>query len=169
MINRFRCSACLAGIGAIALILCCTSASKTPSLAGRINDFASVLTADERASLEREIIQFENSSGAILVMVTVTSYQPFPSISAFSAELFKNHGRGIGDATRNNGLLVVLAVRDLQVRITTGIGMEEVVTDRVATDVVQQMTPDFRRGAYGQGLRSGLEALRRVFQEYHVP
>jgi uncharacterized membrane protein YgcG len=46
--------------------------------------------------------------------------------------------------------------------------MEEVVTDRVATDVVHQMTPDFRRGAYGPGLRSGLEALRRVFQEYHV-
>ena len=167
MTNRFRYSACFAGIGAIALILCCSSAAKTPSLAGRINDFANVLTADERASLEREIIQFENSSGAILVMVTVTSYQPFPSISAFSAKLFKNHGRGIGDATRNNGLLVVLAVRDLQVRITTGLGMEEVVADRVATDVVQQMTPDFRRGAYGPGLRAGLEALRRAFQEHH--
>ena len=41
--------------------------------------------------------------------------------------------------------------------------MEEVVTDRVATDVVQQMIPDFRRGAYGQGLRIGLGSIASCF------
>ena len=138
-----------------------------PALTGRVNDFANVLTDIERDTLEQDLIQFKNSSGAILVLVTANSFQPFPSIGAFANELFKNDGRGIGDARRNNGLLVVLAVEDRQVRVTTGLGMEQIVTDRAAADVSQQMTLEFRRGEYAQGLKSGVAALRRLFDAHY--
>jgi len=165
MPNNPRRASRLVCVAAIALTLSCTKAPDVPALTSRVNDFAHVLHGNEREALENDIIQFENSSGAILVMVTAQSFQPFSSISAFADELFKNHGRGIGDASRNNGLLVVLAVEDRQVRITTGLGMEQVVTNPGAADISQQMTLDFRRGAYGQGLQSGGAALRRVFDE----
>ena len=165
--NNPRCASRLLCVVAIALTVSCTKAPDVPALTTAVNDFAHVLSGNEREALENDIIQFQNSSGAILVMVTANSFQPFSSISAFANELFKNHGRGIGDARRNNGLLVVLAVKDRQVRITTGLGMEQIVTDQVAADISQRMAPDFRRGAHGQGLRSGVAALRRVFDEHY--
>ena len=160
--NHSRVSRLLCAV-IIALTLSCRAAPAVPALTGRVNDFANVLTGSEREALENDIIQFEKSSGAILVMVTADSFHPFPSIAAFANELFKNHGRGIGDAKRNNGLLVVLAVKDREVRITTGLGMEYIVTDRAAGDIAQQMVPDFQRGAYAQGLKSGVDALRGLF------
>jgi uncharacterized protein len=163
MPNSQRCVSRLLCVAAIALTLSCTRAPDVPALTGRVNDFANVLTALEREALENDIIQFENSTGAILVVATANSFQPFPSIGAFANQLFKNHGRGIGDARRNNGLLVVLAVEDRQVRVTTGLGMEQIVTDQTAADISQHMASEFRRGAYGQGLKSGVTALRHVF------
>lgn len=151
--------------GAIALALACGPAPEAPPrLIGVVNDFANVLAADERATLESDIVQFGNAHGVILVVATVNSFQPFPSIRAFAAELFKNDGRGLGDAARHNGLLIVLAVDDRQVWITPGFGLEHTVTDTVAADVAQQMTVKFRSGSYGQGLRAGVEALGRVFE-----
>lgn len=132
-------------LGALALALSRASAPEVPRLAAVVNDFANVLAAHERETLERDLVQF-------------------PSLRAFAAELFKNDGRGIGDAKRNNGLLVVLAVHDREVWITPGLGIEKTVTDKVAADVTQQMAFEFRRGAYFQGLRGGVEALRRVVE-----
>ena len=151
-------------LGALALALSCASAPEVPRLAAVVNDFANVLTAHERETLERDLVQFGDASGFILVVATVNSFQPSPSLRAFAAELFKNHGRGIGDAKRNNGLLVALAVHDREVWITPGLGIEKTVTDKVAADVTQQMALEFRRGAYFQGLRGGVEALRRVVE-----
>jgi uncharacterized membrane protein YgcG len=53
---------------AIAATLSCTKAPDVPALTSGVNDFAHVLSANERVMLENDIIQFENSSGAILVM-----------------------------------------------------------------------------------------------------
>jgi uncharacterized protein len=153
-------------IGAIVLTLCCAPASQAPALNGRVNDFANVLAREERASLEQDLVQFEDASEAILVLVTVDSFRPFPSMSAFSSELFKNRGRGIGDGRRNNGLLFVLAVQDREARMTTGLGLEDVVTDATAAAVVQHTIADFRRLAYADGFRAGVQALRRVFEEH---
>ncbi len=135
----------------MALALSCASAPEVPRISGVVNDFANVLAAHERETLERDIVQFGNANGLIMVVATVNSFQPFPSLRAFAAELFKNDGRGIGDARRNNGLLVVLAVHDREVWITPGLGIEETVTDQVAADVAQQMTLEFRRSAYSRG------------------
>jgi uncharacterized membrane protein YgcG len=89
-------------MAAIAAAFSCTKAPEVPALTSGVNDFAHVLSADERVVLENDIVQFDNSSGAILVLVTAQSFRPFSSVSSFANELFKNHGRGIGDARLNN-------------------------------------------------------------------
>src|SRR5258708_39540157 len=74
----------------------------------------------------------------------------------YATKLFENHGKGIGEKNKSNGLLIVLALKERKVRIEVGYGLEEFVTDRFAGEPSRQyMVPEFRNGGYGQGLLVG--------------
>jgi len=70
--------------------------------------------------------------------------------------MFENGGRGIGQKGKDNGVLVLLAVNDRQVRIEVGYDLEQYITDGFAGEVSRQaMVPEFREGRYGSGLLVG--------------
>ncbi len=74
--------------------------------------------------------------------------------------MFENHGRGIGQKGRDNGLLVLLAVRQREVRVEVGYELEGFVTDGFAGETSRQvMRPFFTQGEYGQGLRAGVARI----------
>ena len=84
--------------------------------------------------------------------------------------MFENRGRGIGEKNRDNGLLIVLAVKDRRVKVEVGYDLEEFVTDGFAGEVSrEQMAPDFRRGDYGAGLLAGVSRLvERIAERRNV-
>ena len=49
--------------------------------------------------------------------------------------MFENRGRGIGQKGKDNGLLVVVAVKDREVRIEVGYDLEQFITDGFAGEV----------------------------------
>jgi uncharacterized protein len=70
--------------------------------------------------------------------------------------MFENHGRGIGDKGKNNGLLIVLALKERQVWVEVGYDLEQWITDGFAGETSRLvMAPSFRTGDYGEGLRAG--------------
>jgi uncharacterized protein len=70
--------------------------------------------------------------------------------------MFENHGRGIGQKGKDNGALIVVAVKERQVRIETGYDLEEFIPDGYAGQVIREViTPAFRSGSYGPGLVAG--------------
>ena len=74
--------------------------------------------------------------------------------------MFANHGRGIGQRGRDNGVLVVLAVKDRRVRLEVGYDLEQFLTDGFAGETSRQyMAPEFARGAYGAGLLAGVSRV----------
>ena len=73
--------------------------------------------------------------------------------------VFENHGKGIGQRGKDNGVLLLLVLDDRQVRITTGYGMERVIPDARALEIVNEMTASFRAARYGEGLRHGLNRI----------
>src|SRR5207247_6314679 len=59
-----------------------------------------------------------------------------------------------------NGILMLLAVEDRQVRIEVGYGLEEFITDGFAGQTSREtMVPFFKQGDYGGGMRAGAERI----------
>ena len=74
--------------------------------------------------------------------------------------MFENRGRGIGQRGKDNGLLVLLAVKDRQVWVEVGYDLEQFITDGFAGETSRQdMAPEFRRGDYGAGLLAGVSRI----------
>ncbi|MBI3263338.1 MAG: TPM domain-containing protein, partial [Acidobacteria bacterium] len=95
---------------------------------------------------------------------------PFADIREYAVKLFENHGAGIGEKGKDNGLLMLLSSGDRRVWIEVGYGLEPFITDGFAGETSREyMTPEFRNGRYGAGLRRGVERLvGRIAQARNV-
>jgi uncharacterized protein len=127
-----------------------------PELTGPVNDFAGVISDAQKAELDNLSRSLLAASGDALVVATVKTFQPFADLPSYANEMFENHGKGIGQKGRDNGLLLVLAVDDRQVRVEPGYDLEGIITDGYAGQVSRDvMVPFFRKGDYGGGLVAG--------------
>jgi uncharacterized protein len=130
-----------------------------PALTGAVNDFANVIDAASRDQIADLSARLEQATGDVLVVATIDTVQPW-DIQSFATKMFENGGRGIGARGKDNGILILLAVKDRRVRVEVGYTLEEFITDGFAGDVSRQtMTPYFKEGEYGQGLKAGAEAI----------
>ena len=131
----------------------------TPRLVEAVNDFAQVIPAAARRDLDEQIQALRVRTRDVVVVATVPTIAPVTDMRRYSMSMFDNGGKGIGERGKDNGVLVLLAIRERQIRITVGRGMEGVVTDAIAAGIVEEMTPSFRRGDYGGGLAIGVRRL----------
>jgi uncharacterized protein len=131
-----------------------------PELTAPVNDFARIIDDNSKRELERRIRALQQATGDVVIVATVPTFQPYGDIKEYAVKMFENHGKGIGARSKDNGLLVVVAVEDRKVGIEVGYGLEPYVTDGFAGQTIREaMTPEFRRGAYGRGLVAGVTRL----------
>jgi uncharacterized protein len=131
-----------------------------PELTKPVNDFANVVDPQSEAEIERRILELKKASGDVVVVATVDTFQPYGDIREYAVKMFENHGRGIGDKGKDNGLLVVLAVKDRRVQVEVGYDLEQFITDGYAGEVSRNdMAPYFVRGEYGPGLQAGVTRI----------
>jgi uncharacterized protein len=129
-------------------------AQTLPTLTGPVNDFAHVIDPNSTTLLDQRIRALQAKTSDAIAVATVDSYAPYGSIEEYAVHLFER--AGIGTKARDNGVLVVLAVKERRVRIEVGYGLEEYITDGFAGDTIRQaMLPAFRDGHYGEGLLAG--------------
>lgn len=128
--------------------------------AGYVNDFASVLPAAARASLEAKLTGLEQSTGVEVVVATVPSLGG-DTVENYAVQLFKEWG--IGNKEKDNGLLILVAPADHQARIEVGYGLEPVVTDLVAGRIIEDdMKPAFRKDDYAGGISAAVDAVTAI-------
>ena len=141
-----------------------------PALTGPVNDFANVIDDASERELDRRIRALQEASGDVVVVATVPTLEGFADINELGLRMFENGGRGIGQKGKDNGALVVLALKERQVRIEVGYDLEEFITDGFAGDTIRQvMVPEFRNNDYGRGLLAGATRLiNRVAQRRGV-
>ena len=131
-----------------------------PLLTRPVNDFANVVDAASAQALDGMIRALEQASGDVVVVATVDTVEPFGDIGEYAVKMFENQGRGIGQRGKDNGLLVVVAVRERRVRVEVGYELEAFITDGFAGEVSRlDMVPAFRQGEYGAGLVAGVGRL----------
>lgn len=128
---------------------------KYPEPVGFVNDFADFFTKEEITQMEDFIKDFGKKTTAEIVVVTVKSLEGL-TIEKFAFELFNTWG--IGKAGKNNGVLLLIAPG--LIRIEVGLGLEEVITNKTAEDIIDEtIIPYFKESKYGQGSYEGVKAI----------
>jgi uncharacterized protein len=131
-----------------------------PRPSGHVNDFAGVFTADDRAYLENFLRTLERDTSAEVVVVTVTSLDGL-TIEEYAVRLFADWG--IGDAAKDNGVLLLVAPTERRVRIEVGYGLEGILPDGLAGEIIRTaIVPEFRQGNMRKGIGSGLDRISRI-------
>jgi uncharacterized protein len=109
-------------------------------LSGRVIDEANVLSSAEERQLAQASEELERATSDQLVIVTV------PTLGKESIEHLGwalGNGWGIGQKGLDNGVLILVAPNDRKVRVEVGKGLEGLLTNTRAADVVRAMLPDF--------------------------
>jgi uncharacterized protein len=136
------------------------AADDLPELTKPVNDFAGVIDAPSAAEMDRMIRALKDATGDVVVVATVKSIEPYGDIREYANKLFENHGRGIGEKGKDNGILILLALDQRKVWIEVGYSLEQWITDGFAGETSRQyMVPEFRNGRYGAGLLAGTEHI----------
>jgi uncharacterized protein len=131
-----------------------------PPLTQPVNDFANVIDPASARTIDALVRSLQRATGDVVVVATVDTFQPYATIDEYAVKMFENGGRGIGERGRDNGLLVVVAVKDRRVRVEVGYELEQFITDGFAGQVSrEEMTPQFRQGRYGEGLAAGVQRI----------
>ena len=136
-----------------------------PRLTAPVNDFANVIDPSSKAQLDELIRRLQSATGDVMVVATVKTFQPFADLPSYAEEMFENGGQGIGVKGKDNGVLIVLAIDDRQVRIETGYGLEGFITDGFAGETSRNMVPFFREAEYGRGLLAGATRVAQRIAE----
>jgi len=133
-----------------------------------VNDFAGVLSAQQKATLEARLVAYDDSTSTQVVIVTVKTLHEQP-IEEFSLKILRDWG--IGNKKTNNGLLIVAAIEDRQVRIETGYGLEGAIPDITANQIItNDIAPAFRGGDYYTGLDNAVTSvIAAAAGEYKAP
>ncbi|WP_375579801.1 TPM domain-containing protein [Marivirga tractuosa] len=115
-----------------------------------VNDLTNTLSKGEQQQLERKLVAYNDSTSsqvAILIVPTYGQYTP----NQFGVAVFEEWK--IGQADKDNGLLISVAIQDRKMDISTGYGMEDVVPDGAASTIINEyMKPAFRNSNYYKGL-----------------
>jgi uncharacterized protein len=133
---------------------------KLPALTGRIVDLADVLGAEAEATLTEQLAAHEERTSNQVVVATVPSLQGY-DIERFANDLFR--AWGLGQKDRNNGVLLLVAPNEREVRIEVGYGLEGTLTDALSADIIQnRILPRLCDGDLAGGITSGTEAILEV-------
>ncbi len=132
-----------------------------------VNDAAGVLSPEQMEILERKLVALDDSTSNQIVVVLIKTLGDY-AIEDYSVKLFREWG--IGSSKRNNGVLILAAIDDRKVWITTGTGLEGAIPDITASSIYRnEMVPEFKQGNYYRGVDNAINALTKAAAgEYKV-
>jgi len=132
-----------------------------------VNDYAKVLDSKSTQYILSVGKELEAKTGAQATVVVVDSLQGEP-IESYANGIFRSWG--IGQKDKNNGLLILLSMKEKQWRVEVGIGLEGAVTDIYSSRVMNELAvPKFKQNQYGEGFRAAYSALAdNIAKEYNV-
>lgn len=131
-------------------------------LSDTVSDFAQVLDPTEEGRIARALQQVRDETGVQMVVVTMRSITLYGGTSmrldAYAKALF--NAWGVGEADRNDGILMLVATDDREVRIALGSGYDAVYDGRAARVLSTAVLPEFRAGRLAGGIEAGIASTR---------
>ena len=142
-------------------------AQNVPHPVGWVNDFANVIDKGNADKLSSLIEEVEQKTTTEIAVVTINSIAPYDE-KEYARVLFDNWKPG--KKGKDNGVLVLLAVKEKRWRIETGYGVEGILPDGLCGEIGRNyMIPYFKEGKYGEGLYQGIRAIANIIaKDAHV-
>jgi uncharacterized protein len=133
-----------------------------PPLTGRVIDQAGLLSPAAERQLTDLLAAHEARSGNQVVVATLKSLGGM-EIEEYGYQLGRHWG--IGRKEKSNGVLLIVAPAERQVRIEVGYGLEGLLTDALSSTIINQtILPEFRAGRLEQGIVTGTRAILAVLE-----
>ena len=131
-----------------------------PKPTGAVNDFAGVIPAQYAGPMEnlaREVLEKTGTAIVVATVETIGDNDP----AGYANRLYQ--AWGIGKKGEDKGILIFLAVKERRVRIETGYGVEGILPDGLAGEILDRHAiPWLKKGDYGQGLAEAMAAVSSV-------
>ncbi len=124
---------------------------------GWVSDHADILSANAEAKIAEKLQQLESATQHQVVVVTVENLHQV-SIEDYTRAL--GNAWGIGRVVENDGVVFLVAPNERKVRIAVGCGLETVVTNQKASNIIQTVIlPYFQSGNYENGISEGVQRI----------
>ena len=131
-----------------------------PKPAGAVNDFAGVIPAQYKGPMEdlaREVLEKTGTAVVVAAVETIGDNEP----NDFANRLYQ--AWGIGKKGEDKGVLIFLAVKERRDRIESGDGVEGILPDGLAGEILDRYAiPRFRDGDFGRGLAETMAAVSAI-------
>jgi len=145
---------------------CAALALEIPKLQTRVTDLAGVLTPEQISGLESKLQSLESTDSTQIAILIIPGLEgeSLEDYSIHVAEIWK-----LGQKGRDNGAILLIAMKDRAVRIEVGYGLEATLTDTRSNRIIRnEILPRFREGDFYGGIDAGvtgiIQTIRGVYQ-----
>lgn len=125
-----------------------------------VNDYARILEDGAEARITAALKSLRDETGieaTVLTLHTRMGYQTSGTLESFATGLFNTWG--IGDASRNDGILILVVSEDREMRVELGDGYGTAF-NREAQDIIDRVfIPAFKAGDFSTGIEDGTAAV----------
>jgi uncharacterized protein len=131
-----------------------------------VYDYINLLSSSEKQTLENKLIKYSDTTSTQIVVAIINSTKG-EYINYLATEWA--HKWGIGQAKEDNGVFILLAKDDRKINISTGYGVEHLLTDKMCSQIINNnIIPYFKQNNYYGGLNKGVDTIFEVLTgEYH--
>jgi uncharacterized protein len=122
-----------------------------------VNDYTNTLSATQKQQLEQKLVAFDDSTSNQVAVVIIKSVGEY-DINEYALELGRKWG--IGGKSKNNGVILLIALGDRKLSIQTGYGLEGALPDIYTKRIIENdIKPFFKDGDYYSGIEAGTNAI----------
>jgi len=128
-----------------------------PELSGRVVDNAKLFSQNQKDKLTKILQEHEKTTSNQIVVVTLNSLNGY-DIADYGYQL----GRywEIGQGKKNNGVLLIVSLKEKKIRIEVGYGLEGALTDKISHEIIEYIIkPKFRQNNYFEGVYQAVNAI----------
>lgn len=135
-------------------------AAKIPEYKGRVNDYANVISKGDETEIEKYLQMLDEQTGVQLMVLTVQNMGG-DDISSYSMKVAEKWGTG--HKGKDDGVLLVVAMDEHDLRIEVGYGLEDKLTDAKCGLIIRNvMIPEFKNGNYSGGIVKGVKNIAGI-------
>ncbi|RLA63714.1 MAG: hypothetical protein DRQ88_11115 [Epsilonproteobacteria bacterium] len=139
-------------------------AKEVPPLTGPIIDRANLITDKKQMALSRGLKKYKKQTGNQLQILTINSLDD-ETLEGYSIKVVDKWQ--LGDKEKDNGILLLVALKERKMRIEVGQGLEGDLPDALAGRIISQVVPYFKKANYEQGIILGTSLIIKILGGDH--
>ncbi|MCM8767066.1 MAG: TPM domain-containing protein [Candidatus Omnitrophica bacterium] len=130
---------------------------------GYLNDFANLLTQNQKQEIEKKLREIEEKTGNEIVVLTIKSLEREKTIEEYANEIFNSWK--IGKKGKDNGVLILIVLNERKIRIEVGYGLEGLLTDSICGKIIRDiMAPNFKENDFYNGINKAIGVIYEIMK-----